>query len=105
MDVLQNKAYKEYNRLSRYASVPYYYHRLDDKYIHGTSFYLKDTTPFTSYIVKRNDTLDSLALKFYNNPTYYWIIASFNRITDPYVELEVGSTLKIPSMSNLEFDN
>ena len=105
MEVLQNKAYKEYNRLSRYASVPYYYHSRDDKYLHGTSYYLKDTTVYTSYIVQRNDTLDSLALKFYNNPTYYWIIASFNRIADPYKELVEGSVLKIPSMSNLEFDN
>ena len=57
-----------------------------------------------TYIVQKGDTLDSLALHYYNIPTLYWIIASFNHIQDPYKNLVVGSTLKIPSISNIEFD-
>lgn len=104
MDVLTNKSYKDYARISRYSPFPYYYHTKDDKYIVGTTAYLKDTTVYTLYTVQRGDTLDSLALEFYNNPTLYWIICSFNRIQDPFIELKEGQKLKIPSISNIEFD-
>lgn len=104
MDVLKDKSYKQFSRLSRYSPFPYYYHSLDDKYIVGTAAYLKDTTPYTSYIVVKGDTFDSLALKFYNNPTYYWIICSFNHVQDPYTKLKEGEIIKIPSLSNIEFD-
>ena len=66
--------------------------------------YIKNTTVYTSYEVQRGDTFDSIALEFYNNPTLYWIICSFNRIQDPFTELVEGQVLKIPSISNIEFD-
>lgn len=105
MEVLKNKSYyTESNSLSRYAPFPYYYHTKDDKYVGGVTSYLKNTTVYTSYEVQRGDTFDSIALEFYNNPTLYWIICSFNRIQDPFTELEEGQVLKIPSISNIEFD-
>ena len=104
MSILTDKSYREYSKLSRYSPFPYYYHTVDDKYIYGTTAYLKDTTLYTSHTVKRGDTLDSLALDYYNNPTLYWIICSFNRIRDPFISLEEGSTIKIPSISNIEFN-
>lgn len=104
MNVLTNKSYKEYTKLSRYSPFPYYYHTKDDKYISATTAYLKDTTVYTLYEVKRGDTFDSLALEFYNNPTLYWVICSFNRIQDPFIDLVEGQKLKIPSISNIEFD-
>lgn len=104
MDVLTNKSYKQYAKLSRYSPFPHYYHTLDGKYVTGTDAYLKDDTAYTTYIVKKNDTVDSLALHFYNNPALYWVICSFNRIQDPYIKLVEGQTLKIPSISSIEFD-
>lgn len=104
MDVLTEKTYREYSKLSRYSPFPYYYHTLDDKYIYGTTAYLKDTTLFRSHKVIKGDTLDSLALEYYNNPTFYWIICSYNRIRDPFIPLEEGTTIKIPSISNIEFN-
>lgn len=104
MDILTDKTYKEYSKLSRYSPFPYYYHSVDDKYIYGTTAYLKDTTIYTLHTIKRGDTLDSLALEYYNNPTLYWIICSFNRIRDPFIQLEEGQKIKIPSISNIEFD-
>lgn len=104
MNVLTNKAYKDSTVMSRYTSFPYYYHSKDNKYVSGVTAYLKDTTVYTLYEVKRGDTLDSLALDFYNNPTLYWVICSFNRIQDPFSKLTVGQKLKIPSLSNIEFD-
>lgn len=104
MDVLTNKKHKEYSKISRYSPFPYYYHTLDKKYIYGKDAYLKDTTLYSTHTVQVNDTLDSLALKYYNNPTYYWIICSFNHIQDPFITLKEGTQLKIPSLSNIEFD-
>lgn len=105
MDVLKNKSYRDYQKLSRYNNFPYYFNKLDNKYIYGTTCWLKDNTPYTYYTVQRGDTIDKLALYYYNNPTYFWIICDFNRIADPYIELQEGSKIKIPSISNLEFQD
>ena len=103
MDILTNKSYKSYDYISRYSLCPTYYHTLDDKFITGRARYLSDETIYTSYTVRKNDSYDKIALRYYNNPTYYWIICSFNRITDPFESPVPGSILKIPSISNIEF--
>ena len=103
MDTLINKQYKNYNYISRYTSFPYYYHTIDRKYIYGTTSNLNKDTVFTVYTVKPADTLDLIALEYYNNPTLFWVIADFNDIHNPYDELEVGSKLNIPTLSNISF--
>ena len=105
MNVLTDKTYKTYTRLSRYNNFPYYYHIIDNKYIYGTTSNLKNNTPYVIHVVKQNDTFDSLALKYYNNPTYFWIIADYNRYNDPYEKLQPGMKLKIPSFSDIVFTN
>ena len=104
-DVLINKQYKEYTYLSRYTQTPIYYNQLDNKYVTGTQTNLNDTTPCINHRVEQNDTLDKLALQYYNNPTKFWIIADFNRILNPYEPLKIGTILKIPVVSTLEFLN
>ena len=105
MSDIYNKQYKSYDRVSRYQVFPFYYNTKDDKYSYGlTSHLLTNNTTFVAHKVKRNDTLDTLALYYYNNPTYYWIIADFNKIRDPFMKLEEGSILKIPTFSNIAFD-
>ena len=103
MDVLTHKQYKQYNYISRYSISPIYYHTLDDKYLVGRDKCLKDDTLYQTYKVLQGDTYDSIALRFYNNPTYYWIICSFNRILDPFENPVKGTLLKIPSLSNIKF--
>ena len=103
MDVLKDKQYKNYDRLSRYSNFPIYYNTLNDKYCSGTVSYLSDETEYVLYQVELNDTYDIISLKNYNNPTYYWIICNFNRIADPFEIPKVGSVLKIPVISNIEF--
>ena len=104
-DVLKDKNYRDYNYVSRYISIPYYYNTEDDKYIYGTAQQLNESISFVLHEVQIGDTLDSLALKYYNNPTLYWIIADFNKIQDPYKELEIGEKLKVPSISSISFVN
>lgn len=103
MDVLTHKQYKTYDYISRYSPSPIYYHTLDDKYIVGRDKWLRDDTIYTSHEVLKGDTYDSLALAYYNNPTYYWIICSFNRIHDPFEPPTEGTILKIPAISNILF--
>ena len=103
-NILTDKQYRDYNKISRYSGVPYYYNTVDNKYVYGVGSNLSDATPFKIHRVKEGETLDSIALYYYNNPTYYWIVADFNRIQDPYVTLETGSSLKIPTFSSIEFE-
>lgn len=103
-DILTDKKYREYNKISRYSGVPYYYNKIDNKYIYGVGSNLSTSTAYKVHRIQEGDTLDTLALYYYNNPTYYWIIADFNRIHDPYERLTVGSRLKIPTFSNIEFE-
>lgn len=101
---LINKAYKRYNRLSRYSPFPYFYNTDDRKYVYGITSQLSKETAYVVHTIQHGDTLDVLALQYYNNPTYFWIIADFNSIQDPYIKLKEGDTIKIPSFANIEFD-
>ena len=103
MSVLTNKQYKDYGYLSRYASFPIYYHTLDGKYVYGTTSQLNENIMYVLYTVRAHDTLDSIALQYYNNPTYFWVIADFNHIQDPFEKLQIGTTLKIPTLSDISF--
>lgn len=103
-DTLTEKQFRVYNKISRYSDVPYYYNRIDNKYMYGTGKNLRTDTPHRVHKIQEGDSLDSLALHYYNNPTYFWIIADFNRIQDPYINLRVGEHLKIPTFSAIEFE-
>lgn len=104
-DNLTDKQYKNYIRISRYSAFPYYFNDTDNKYIYGITAHLKkENISYVGHKVVLGDTLDSLALYYYNNPTFFWVIADFNNIRDPYKELEIDSILKIPTFSKIEFD-
>lgn len=103
MNILDSKQYKSYNYFSRYSNFPFYYNTLDKKYIYGTTSQLSQDTPYVIYKIKANDTLDSIALQYYNNPTLYWVLCDFNRIQDPFITLEEGETIKIPTLNGVTF--
>ena len=99
-----NKQYNNYDYFSRYQNVPYYFHTEDLKYVSGTTNHINKNTPFIIHKVIINDNLDTLALKYYNNPTYYWIIADFNNIQDPYKKLIIDTEIKIPVFNEIKFN-
>lgn len=103
MSVLTDKRYVQFDYLSRYSGIPIYYHKDDDKYVAGTDRWISDNTLYSEYIIRRNDTYDLLALRYYNNPTLYWVICAFNRIADPFEPPVIGSKIKIPTLANIEF--
>lgn len=104
MDVLKDKSQKRYSYVSRYTPFSYYYHSEDDKYIYGITSQLNKNITYVAHKVIESDTLDSLSLKYYGRPDYYWIIADFNSIQDPYIELfGKYKTLNIPTLSDITF--
>ena len=104
MDTLKNKAYNDYDYLSRYTNVPYYYDTLSKKNIYGIGSNMNTNTEFVTHKIRSNDTLYSLSLKYYNNPTYWWIIAYFNNIQDSFISLKDSfKTIKIPNISGITF--
>ncbi len=103
--ILSKQQYKEYERVSRYSLFPIYYNRLDEKYVYGLTAQLtKEGTSYVTHTVIKGDTLDSLSLYYFNSPLYFWIIATFNDILDPYEDLKEGTILKIPTFSSIKFD-
>ena len=103
MNILSNETYKQHNNLSRYALVPIFYNKLDKTYQPGFPMRLRKDIPYIKHIIKAGDTLDSLSLYYYSNPTYYWIIADYNNIFDPFLPLVVGEQILIPTFQQLEF--
>lgn len=104
MEKLIDKTYKSYDYFSRYTPFPYYYNTVDKKYVQGTTAQLSTTTSYVLHKVKAGDSLDSLALDYYNNPTFFWVIADFNRIQDPYIKLKIDSQIKIPTINSVTYD-
>lgn len=106
MEKLSNKRYATFDYISRYTGVPYYYDNVKKKDVCGIGQQVRLDTAYVSHKVSASDTLDYLALKYYNNPTYWWIIAYFNRITDPFISLpDHFATLKIPNMASVVFSD
>ena len=104
MDTLKNKIYESYDYLSRYTSVPYYFDTLSQREIYGIGTNLQKDSPYVAHKVLEEDTLHSLALQYYNNPTYWWVIAYFNDIQDSFVSLKDNySILKIPNIASITF--
>ena len=104
MDKLKNKRYGNFTYTSRYTGIPYYYDSVAQKDIYGLIKPMLKKSAWVAHKLKPEDTLDSLALNYYNNPTYWWIIALFNKINDPFIQLsKYFDVIKIPSISSIEF--
>jgi nucleoid-associated protein YgaU len=104
MESLKDKRYITFDYTSRYASVPCYYHTVDKKEIQGLGKNMQKGIAWVAHNVVSTDTLDKLALTYYNNPTYWWIIAYFNDIQDAFINLkDYFDVLKIPAITNISF--
>ena len=87
MESLKQKTYRTYDYISRYQPFPYYYNVNDKKYIYGLTSQLRKDISYVSIKVEQDTTLDKLAEKYYGRPDYYWVIADFNDINDPFIQL------------------
>lgn len=103
-NILVNKQYKTYERLSRYSQFPIYYNTVDEKWLVGTTAQLSDKSPYQTYKTTGKETYDMIALSYYNNPTLYWVICDFNHIQDCFEPPKPDTVLKIPVISSIRFD-
>lgn len=104
MESLKDRSIKDYEYTSRYSPFPFFYNKDDDKYIYGLTSWLSLDTEYSLHRIEDSDTLDSLAFKYYGRPDLYWVIADYNRITDPWVNLwENYNFLYIPSLSGIRY--
>lgn len=106
MDTLKNKQTKtDYEAVSRYAPFSFYYNTVDDKFVYGLTTHLSTAVEYVAHRVVETDTLESLAQKYYGRPDYFWIIADFNRINDPFIKLGYKfEVIKVPSLGQIYFE-
>ena len=106
MDTLKNKRYNNFTYVSRYTGIPYYYDTQAQRDVYGLIKPMLKKTAWVAHKVEQEDSFDSLALKYYNNPTYWWVIAFFNNIPDPFIRLSSRfDIIKIPSISSIVFED
>ena len=55
----------------------------------------------TIYELTRPNFLPNLSVKFYGTSSLWWLIARFNGIIFPLKEIEVGTKLYIPQLSQI----
>lgn len=103
-DKVIDKQYRTYERICRYDVFPFFYNKTDNKYFYGITANLKKSIRYVAHKVVEGDTLDTLSLYYYGNPLYYWAIADFNNINDPYTDLKIDDIIKIPTLSDIEFN-
>ncbi len=104
MNELKNKHFIHYDYKNRDAQTPVYFNTKFQMEVMGIGTNIKKNAPFIIHNVMPGDTLDNLSLRYYNNPTYWWVICQFNLIFDPFIHLaDRYKTLRIPSISSIEF--
>ncbi len=104
MDRLKDKKYKQFEYVCRYTAFPYYYHTEDKKFVYGTTAHIDKNISYLIHKVRQEDTLDSLSLLYYGRPDYYWIIADYNDIQDPFETLWMKfKSIKIPTFSAIKY--
>ena len=83
--------------MKRYNNIPTQT-RFDGKRVYKTTIYPQIIPSDTDLQVVSNegDYLDTLAYKYYGDPTLYWIIAQANNLGKGRFSVPSGLTLRIP---------
>lgn len=87
--------------MKRYSQIPIQ-SRYDGKRVYKSTIYPPiPSSPMDTLIVSNEgDYLDTLAYKYYGDPTLYWIIANANNIGKGRMSVQPGLTLRIPANVN-----
>lgn len=83
--------------MKRYNNIPVQT-RYDGKRVYKTTTYpvIVPSDSDIQVISNEGDYLDTLAYKYYGDPTLYWIIANANKIGKGRLSVPSGLTLRIP---------
>lgn len=104
MESLKDKQAKQYSYMSRYSNFNFAYNINDDKFIYEVTSQLSNGAQCITHVLKKTDTLDYLADKYYGRPDLFWVIADFNRISDPFIDItEYFKEIKIPSLTAISY--
>jgi nucleoid-associated protein YgaU len=87
--------------MKRYSQIPIQ-NRYDGKRVYKSTIYPPIPSSQFDILVISNETdyLDTLAYKYYGDPTLYWIIANANNIGKGRMSVDPGLTLRIPTNVN-----
>lgn len=106
MEKLTNKRAYTYDYNSRYSGIAYFYDTKKNRDVYAIGKQINFNTLYVTHKVAASDTLDKLALHYYSNPSYWWAIAYFNKINDPFIDLALKyTTLKIPTITSIIFED
>ena len=84
--------------MKRYDQIPTQT-RYDGKQVYKSTIYPPIIPSSTDIVVISNteDCLDTLAYKYYGDPTYWWVIANVNNLGKGRLSIPAGITLRIPT--------
>ncbi len=84
--------------MRRYANIKVQ-ERFDGKRVYRSTVYPPVVPSSTDLVIVSNegDFLDTLAYKYYSDPTLFWIIANVNNIGKGRFSIKPGTTLRIPT--------
>jgi nucleoid-associated protein YgaU len=76
--------------------------RYDGKQVYKTTIYPSVAPSPSDILVIANETeyLDTLAFKYYKDPTLWWVIANVNNVGKGRLSVEPGTQLRIPTDIN-----
>lgn len=100
-DTIKKLGVVEYTYMSRMAGLETYNNIQDNTMLLGTYLPIKQSDSYFLYTAQQGDTLDSIALKNYGTPIYWWIIADYNDMLDCTQPI-LGMTLKIPELTGVQ---
>ena len=63
--------------------------------------YIEPTDSDILIITEEEDRLDLLAYQFYGDSQLWWVIATYNNLTDVDIKLEPGLQLRIPARASV----
>lgn len=66
------------------------------------SFELDETDKLFTVSTEYVNRIDLIANSFYGEPRYWWIIAQYNNILDPWAEIILGRQLRLPTLNRLQ---
>lgn len=56
---------------------------------------------FHYYTVEEDDWFDNISYKFYKTPNLWWVVATFNNITNPFEGLVAGQIIRVLNFNNV----
>lgn len=86
---------------SRYASATMDFISVKDDIVTPVLFYAFDDVNSVNYSVHyyvKGERLDQIALKYYQRPDFWWVIAEYNPEVKDFFDIQPGTLLRIPNV-------